>query len=177
MSTNDVVAALVATRTAAAQPAVPALQAHAGTQQSQLSQHQSGQAQGAVESGAEGAEGTEGADGRAAAAQHQLAPAPVVPGTAAALPVAEAALRRALAAGSNQDPHTFALDLLRSVEALIRATAPAGMSPDDIGAAAARLVERQGLLARLNDTPPAGGTWPTGVGPEDLTPQAVDTRL
>jgi hypothetical protein len=151
MSPSDVVAALTAPRTAPpALPTVPALRDHAGTQ------HPAHQAQQSEDTPA--------------------APAPAVPGTAAALPVAEAALRRALAAGSNQDPHAFALDLLRSVEALIRATAPAGLSPDDIGAAAARLVERQGLLARLGDTQPSG-TWPTGAGPDDLTPQAVDTRL
>jgi hypothetical protein len=155
MSTNDVVAALVATRTAPALPAVPTIQGHAETQHAT---HESA------------------SDGAATPAQQQATPAATIPGTAAALPVAEAALRRALAAGSNQDPHAFALDLLRSVEALLRATAPAGMSPDDIGAAAARLVERQGLLARLGDTHPTG-TWPTGAGPEDFTPQAVDTRL
>jgi hypothetical protein len=154
MSTNDVVAALVATRTAPALPAVPTIPAHAETHHS------------TYESASEGA---------ATPAQQQAAPSPTVPGTAAALPVAEAALRRALAAGGNQDPHAFALDLLRSVEALLRATAPSGMSPDDIGAAAARLVERQGLLARLGDTHPTG-TWPTGAGPEDFTPH-VDTRL
>lgn len=162
MSTNDAIAALAATRTAPRAPAVPAIPAQRGTSQPADQPYQS----------------QESAEGGAASVARQDVPAPAVPGTAA-VPVAEAALRRALAAGSDQDPHAFALDLLRSVEALIQASAPVGTPPDDIGAAAARLVERQGLLARLNETPAnqPTGTWPTGVGPEDLTPKAVDRRL
>jgi hypothetical protein len=158
MSMSDVVAALSATRTAPTPPSVPSAGTSTAAEQPthQPAPHLSVPQQ----------------------SPPTAAPAPVVPGTAAALPVAEAALRQALAAGANQDPHAFALDLLRSVEALLRATAPAGVSPDDIGAAAARLVERQGLLARLADAQPSG-TWPTGASPEDLdrAPTALDTRL
>jgi hypothetical protein len=166
MSTNDLIGAIAGTRTAPALPAVPTVSPHPGAEDA-TARHPATQ---------QAAPGESAKRPEPSKDLQQVAPAPVLPGTAGALPVAEAALRRALAAGTNQDPHAFALDLLRSVEALIRATAPVGMSPDDIGAAAARLVERQGLLARLHDTQPSG-TWPTGVGPEDLTPNAVDTRL
>ena len=110
------------------------------------------------------------------------APQTEVPGTAAALPVAESALRQVLASqGSPRGPDdaaSMALDLLRSVEALLRATAPDGASSQDFGAAAARLVERQGLLARLTGAPGTpGGTWTEQAGDEDAGPASLDTRL
>jgi hypothetical protein len=100
---------------------------------------------------------------------------PLIPGTAAALPVGEAALRQVLASQGAGNSNATAVDLLRSVEALLRATAPTGLSSEDLGAAAARLVERQGLLARLSTARPAGN-WPT-VSTEPEHPAAVDTRL
>lgn len=112
-----------------------------------------------------------------------------LPSTASALPVAETALRRALASqgpSGVENPTATALDLLRSVEALLRAAAPAGTSTEEIGAAAARLVERQGLLARLTDagsvaqpsavTSNSGDVW-TGSVADGAQPSAVDTRL
>jgi hypothetical protein len=109
------------------------------------------------------------------AAARTMAPTPLVPGTAAALPVGETALRQVLAA-HGADPASSAQDLLRSVEALLRSTAPHGLSVEDLGAAAARLVERQGLLARLAAAQPAG-KWPAVQATEDLEPPAVDTLL
>jgi hypothetical protein len=122
--------------------------------------------------------------------RQEAVPQAAVPGTTAALPVAEAALRRVLASkGSDrasEDPAATALDLLRSVEALLRASAPIGTSTEDVGAAAARLVERQGLLARLAATPaqPAAPTaalmtadlW-HGTAPDGVGPSTLDTRL
>jgi hypothetical protein len=108
------------------------------------------------------------------------APRAEVPGTAVALPVAEAALRQVLASQGSvrapQDAASMALDLLRNVEALLRATAPAGVSAEDLGAAAAQLVARQGLLARLVE-PPTAAPWTDGDGAEDPGPASVDTRL
>jgi hypothetical protein len=72
----------------------------------------------------------------------------------------------------------MALDLLRNVEALLRATAPAGISAEDLGAAAAQLVARQGLVARLVEPPAAtAAPWTDGDGSEDAGPASVDTRL
>jgi hypothetical protein len=105
----------------------------------------------------------------------RAAPAPLIPGTAAALPVGEAALRQVLAAQGAGNSTATAVDLLRSVEALLRATAPTGLSSEEFGAAAARLVERQGLLARLS-TPQPAVSWPSGSTDPDH-PAAVDTRL
>jgi hypothetical protein len=110
------------------------------------------------------------------------APRSEVPGTVAALPVAEAALRQVLAAQGSarapQDAASMALDLLRNVEALLRASAPAGVSAEDLGAAAAQLVARQGLVARLVEAPSAvAGPWTDEARPEDAGPTSVDTRL
>lgn len=122
---------------------------------------------------------------RAVPQQHapeRHAPRQQVPGTAAALPVAETALRQVLAGlGSSvdaEDTAAVALSLLRSVEALLRTSAPAGTSATELGAAAARLIERQGLIARLSGQ--SGGTptpadWSTSPGAP--APAAVDTRL
>lgn len=114
-------------------------------------------------------------------APHQQVPQQQVPGTAAALPVAETALRQVLAGlGSSvdvEDAAAVALSLLRSVEALLRTSAPAGTSATELGAAAARLIERQGLLARLTGESPASpgaSAWSTAQAP---APTAVDTRL
>src|ERR1700710_141833 len=76
----------------------------------------------------------------------QAVPQQSIPSTSAALPLAETALRRVLASqgpSGVENPTATALDLLRSVEALLRASAPAGTPVEEIGAAAARLVERQ----------------------------------
>src|SRR4051812_41739653 len=112
-----------------------------------------------------------------------------IPSTAAALPLAETALRRVLASqgpSGVENPTATALDLLRSVEALLQASAPAGTPLEEIGAAAARLVERQGLLARLTEagsgSQPSTGTqtgsdpW-AGATAAGGTPREVDTRL
>jgi hypothetical protein len=121
------------------------------------------------------------------ASRQPAVPQQSIPSTASALPLAETALRRVLASqgpSGVENPTATALDLLRSVEALLQASAPAGTSPEEIGAAAARLVERQGLLARIGDAgtgvqsaaSPAGDAW-SGATADDGRPSAVDTRL
>jgi hypothetical protein len=105
---------------------------------------------------------------------------PEVPPAAVALNVGQAALREVLAGGgtSDEDRTATAIELLRNVEALLRSNAPNGISSADIGRAAARLVERQGLLEKLGPAqrllPPVTAAWPTD---EDGLSPSVDTRL
>jgi hypothetical protein len=116
----------------------------------------------------------------------RAAPAAALPGRAATLPIAESALRHVLASlgssGGSNDPAATALELLRSVEELLRAASPEGTSAQDLGAAAAQLVERQGLLARLSASTsnpvsqPGADAW-SGSATGDADPAAVDTRL
>lgn len=135
-------------------------------------------------------------DVRGAATRNGRQPAPVqqpvvppqeVPATVAALPVAETALRQVLASRGRtpDDPKAVALDLLRSVEALLRASAPEGTSSEEIGSAAAQLIQRQGLLTRLGagtasdidaGGPPAADAWQAGRD-AGAGAHTVDTRL
>lgn len=96
-----------------------------------------------------------------------------VPSAASAVPVGESALSRVLAVRGQGAGAVAASDLLRSVEAMLRAEAPPGMSSSELQAAAARLVDQQGLVGRL-------GTPATKSGPyEDAfdTAPSVDTRI
>jgi hypothetical protein len=113
-----------------------------------------------------------------------VAPTPrALPGPAAAVPVAEAALHEVMAThdqAEHDDPVAAAADLLRSVEALLRTTTPAGLSTEDLADAAAHLVDQQGLLARLtSDHAPgtAGGDSSWEQAAEEESPTSVDTRL
>jgi hypothetical protein len=111
-------------------------------------------------------------------------PPPEVPPAAVALNVGETALRQVLASRSSGDPDpaATAIELLRSVEALLRSTAPSGTPATELGTAASRLVERQGLLGRLasggtGQMPPASGTVEWADGPSAAGSPSVDTRL
>jgi hypothetical protein len=104
-------------------------------------------------------------------------PPPQVPPAAVAISVGETALRHVLAGQGSHggDTSATAVELLRSVEALLRSTAPSGISSTDIGSAAERLVERQGLVARLSPSAPPNA-WPADPPSKDESP-SVDTRL
>jgi hypothetical protein len=88
------------------------------------------------------------------------------------VPVAESALAHVLASRGPGSGVAAASDLLRNVEAILRAEAPPGMPAAELASAAARLVEQQGLVGRLRSNP----ATPYDQAPPDV-PQAVDTRL
>lgn len=100
-----------------------------------------------------------------------------------AVPVGEAALRAVLAAFDHHQtsPSTAAADLLHTVEAILRSSAPPELGAADFAAAAAHLVEQQGLLTRLSSASPDGGavkdetSWAPPLDPHG--PDSVDTLL
>jgi hypothetical protein len=100
-----------------------------------------------------------------------------------AVPVGEAALRAVLAAFDHDQasPSTAAADLLHSVEAILRSSAAPGLGTEDFSAAAAHLVEQQGLLTRLSSASPDGGaaknetSWAPPA--DESSPDTVDTLL